>query len=314
MDMLRDESPKTARCSWPSAASSSASCSAPSCSPPTSAPWARSPTSTTSATGAASAPGSWPAPPRWSAPSCCRRPASSRSTSRCTWRRQPQLGGHILGGLMFGFGMVFTGGCPSRNLARAGGGDLRSLLTLVVLGLFAYMAIGGLLAPAARRARAGDELRVAEPTQGLGDIAGASTAGLAAATGSMRRHGRCSPPPRSSTASANKSFRASRGARPLGRRRSASSSSPAGRSPASPTTTWRRKPVPPISLTYVRPTGDALQWLVLLHRRRPCRASARPACSARCSAPSPPRSPWAGSASPPSPTPATRCATSPARR
>ena len=55
--------------------------------------------------------------------------------------------GHILGGLMFGFGMVFTGGCPSRNLARAGGGDLRSLLTLVVLGLFAYMAIGGIFAP-----------------------------------------------------------------------------------------------------------------------------------------------------------------------
>src|ERR1700704_6050064 len=27
--------------------------------------------------------------------------------------------GHILGGLIFGFGMVFTGGCPSRNLARA---------------------------------------------------------------------------------------------------------------------------------------------------------------------------------------------------
>ena len=55
--------------------------------------------------------------------------------------------GHILGGLMFGFGMVFTGGCPSRNLARAGSGDLRSLLTLVVLGLFAFMAIGGIFAP-----------------------------------------------------------------------------------------------------------------------------------------------------------------------
>jgi len=54
--------------------------------------------------------------------------------------------GHSLGGLMFGFGMVFTGGCPSRNLARAGGGDLRSLLTLIALGLFAYMALGSVLA------------------------------------------------------------------------------------------------------------------------------------------------------------------------
>ncbi len=55
--------------------------------------------------------------------------------------------GHILGGLMFGYGMVFAGGCASRNLARVGAGDLRSLLTLVVMGLFAYMAIGGLLGP-----------------------------------------------------------------------------------------------------------------------------------------------------------------------
>src|SRR5262249_53222601 len=31
--------------------------------------------------------------------------------------------GHICGGLMFGLGMVFAGGCPSRNLVRAGGGD-----------------------------------------------------------------------------------------------------------------------------------------------------------------------------------------------
>jgi hypothetical protein len=43
--------------------------------------------------------------------------------------------GHIAGGLMFGFGMVFAGGCASRNLARVGGGDLRSLMTLIVMGL-----------------------------------------------------------------------------------------------------------------------------------------------------------------------------------
>ena len=51
--------------------------------------------------------------------------------------------GIAMGGVVFGFGMVFAGGCPSRNLARAGAGDLRSLITLSVLGLFAYMAIGG---------------------------------------------------------------------------------------------------------------------------------------------------------------------------
>ncbi len=55
--------------------------------------------------------------------------------------------GNIVGGAIFGFGMVFAGGCPSRNLARAGGGDLRALITLVVLGLFAFMTIGGVFAP-----------------------------------------------------------------------------------------------------------------------------------------------------------------------
>lgn len=55
--------------------------------------------------------------------------------------------GYIIGGFIFGIGMVFAGGCPSRNLARAGGGDLRSLLTLIVLGVVAYMTIAGLIAP-----------------------------------------------------------------------------------------------------------------------------------------------------------------------
>ena len=56
--------------------------------------------------------------------------------------------GNVLGGLMFGFGMVFAGGCASRNLVRAGGGDLRALVTLLFIGIFAYMAIGGVLGPA----------------------------------------------------------------------------------------------------------------------------------------------------------------------
>jgi uncharacterized membrane protein YedE/YeeE len=55
--------------------------------------------------------------------------------------------GHTLGGLMFGFGMVLAGGCASKNLARTGGGDLRSLVVLIVMGLFAFMAIGGILGP-----------------------------------------------------------------------------------------------------------------------------------------------------------------------
>ena len=56
-------------------------------------------------------------------------------------------GGNIIGGLVFGFGMVFAGGCASRNLVRAGGGDIRSMVVLIVMGIFAYMTIGGLLGP-----------------------------------------------------------------------------------------------------------------------------------------------------------------------
>ena len=118
-----------------------------SCTAPTTAPWARSATSTTSTTTGASAPGFWRRRPRCSARSCCTAPASSRSNGRCTSRRRFNWFGHIAGGFIFGIGMVFAGGCPSRNLARAGGGDLRSLLTLIVLGLVAYMTIAGLFAP-----------------------------------------------------------------------------------------------------------------------------------------------------------------------
>ena len=52
--------------------------------------------------------------------------------------------GNLIGGLIFGFGMVFAGGCTSRNLVRVGGGDLRSLVVLMILGLFVYMTIGGI--------------------------------------------------------------------------------------------------------------------------------------------------------------------------
>jgi uncharacterized protein len=82
--------------------------------------------------------------------------------------------GHIVGGLMFGFGMVLAGGCASRNLARVGGGDLRSLIVLVVMGIFAYMAIGGLLGPARNwleQMTAIDLKRLGLQTQTLGAFA-----------------------------------------------------------------------------------------------------------------------------------------------
>ncbi len=55
--------------------------------------------------------------------------------------------GAAIGGLLFGFGMVFGGGCASRNLVRAGTGDLRSLIVLIVIAISGYVAMGGLLGP-----------------------------------------------------------------------------------------------------------------------------------------------------------------------
>jgi hypothetical protein len=54
--------------------------------------------------------------------------------------------GAILGGLMFGFGMTLAGGCGAKTLVRLGGGNLKSLVVALVIGLFATMTLRGLLA------------------------------------------------------------------------------------------------------------------------------------------------------------------------
>ncbi|MFZ4757798.1 MAG: YeeE/YedE family protein [Burkholderiaceae bacterium] len=53
---------------------------------------------------------------------------------------------HVVGGLMFGFGMVLASGCGTKTLLRAGTGNLKSLVVFVVIGLFAYMTLRGLFA------------------------------------------------------------------------------------------------------------------------------------------------------------------------
>ena len=54
--------------------------------------------------------------------------------------------GALVGGGLFGFGMVLVGTCGYGTLIRLGGGDLRSLIDLAVLGIFAYLTISGPLA------------------------------------------------------------------------------------------------------------------------------------------------------------------------
>lgn len=60
----------------------------------------------------------------------------------------PNLGwlGAIIGGLMFGFGMTQAGGCGSKTLIRLGAGNLKSLFVALILGIFAYMTLRGLIA------------------------------------------------------------------------------------------------------------------------------------------------------------------------
>ncbi len=49
----------------------------------------------------------------------------------------------IFGGLTFGYGMALAGNCGYGALARVGGGDLRSLLIVLIMGMSAYVTLGG---------------------------------------------------------------------------------------------------------------------------------------------------------------------------
>jgi uncharacterized protein len=51
---------------------------------------------------------------------------------------------YIVGGFLFGFGMVLASGCGSKTLIRIGGGSLKSFIVFIVLGLTAYMTLKGL--------------------------------------------------------------------------------------------------------------------------------------------------------------------------
>jgi uncharacterized protein len=168
---------------------------------------------------------------------------------------------HLTGGALFGFGMVFAGGCGTRNLARAGGGDLKAVVTLLVLGISAYITMTGVLAPlrAGLEQLAGFSLtRISSPNQGLDAIAAALlkspaklTAAVTSAVVAFAMLAYCF---------ASRDFRTSRVHVLSGL--GVGLCVVAG---------WALtglafdelgdKPVAPISLTFVRPAGDTLEWL-----------------------------------------------------
>ena len=67
----------------------------------------------------------------------------------------------LVGGLIFGWGMVWASGCGSKTLVRLGAGNLKSLFVLLVMGVVALSAMKGLLAVA--RVNYVDTLKVEMP-------------------------------------------------------------------------------------------------------------------------------------------------------
>jgi uncharacterized membrane protein YedE/YeeE len=86
---------------------------------------------------------------------------------------------NIVGGLLFGVGMVLASGCGSKTLVRVGGGNLKSLVVLFVLAIAAYATMRGVVAVA--RVATLDAAAIALPTgQDLPSL-------LAHASGASRR-------------------------------------------------------------------------------------------------------------------------------
>jgi len=53
---------------------------------------------------------------------------------------------YLAGGLMFGYGMILAGGCPQRCLVKAGSGNLKALVTLVLVAIVSLMTLRGAFA------------------------------------------------------------------------------------------------------------------------------------------------------------------------
>lgn len=89
---------------------------------------------------------------------------------------------YLLGGLMFGYGMILAGGCPQRCLVKAGSGNLKALVTLVVVAIVATMTLRG--AFAAPRANGLDTIAASlGGSQDLGAVLGRA---LSLPAGAMR--------------------------------------------------------------------------------------------------------------------------------
>jgi len=78
--------------------------------------------------------------------------------------------GYLLGGFLFGVGMTLASGCGQRTLVRVGGGNLKSLVVMLFLGLTAYMTMRGLLALVRVNVIEATNIALQIPDQGIGTL------------------------------------------------------------------------------------------------------------------------------------------------
>ena len=89
---------------------------------------------------------------------------------------------YVVGGFLFGVGMTLGSGCGSKTLIRIGGGNLKSVIVYVFLGIAAYMTLRGILG--AFRVGFLDKFSVVFPAgQDLPTLFGISRAVIAAVLG-----------------------------------------------------------------------------------------------------------------------------------
>lgn len=79
----------------------------------------------------------------------------------------------IVGGVLFGYGMAIAGNCGFGAIARLGGGDLRSFVIVLVMGIATYVTLSGPLAPL--RVAIFDNGSPAASPQGIAHMIGAVT-------------------------------------------------------------------------------------------------------------------------------------------
>ena len=86
--------------------------------------------------------------------------------------------GNIIGGAMFGFGMTLAGGCGNKTLVRLGAGNLKSLFVAIILGIFAYMTLRGLIGLARVQLESATSINLSDAgfeTQGMPELLAGAT-------------------------------------------------------------------------------------------------------------------------------------------